>query len=356
MIENNGVFQNNKSSFTEAEHQFIAMKIVYQAEKEFRKIDIENQNDLREINSKMLKKYQDALNDKSINFVSDVPQYFDNTVTQEIYVPSDISLGSGHVNYEFQNGNHVNAITRGNPYDPDEIVVTFPGTDFGDRMDRDQTVFANGSKRQIDYTEEAIQYISDLKEKYPDAKITVNGHSMAGKLVMAIGMMFPDVEVYAFNPTALDKKYREMLKEDQHYDNINVFVFDKEIAGLERWFRYGYSGRSMKDLPFNVYHMDSSVRFRDFTQISAPLPDTADRHENTGFFHKKRLSGAIEQHSSGGYRSVDGHLIDLFQLNRIDFSSGGGGTKEIIFSKEKYLHFANIIRKEFIPNLRKALA
>ncbi|SDZ68903.1 BAAT / Acyl-CoA thioester hydrolase C terminal [Evansella caseinilytica] len=212
------------SSFTEAEHQYIAMKIVYRTENHVRGNEIINDNDLEIVEGLMLNEYQAALNDKSIKFVKDVPQYFDNTVTQEIYVPSDISLGSGNVNYEFQNGNHVNAITRGDPNNPDEIVVTFPGTDFGDRMDRDQTVFANGSKRQIDYTEEAIQYISDLKEKYPDAKITVNGHSMAGKLVMAIGMMFPDVEVYAFNPTALDKEYRKMLKEDQHYDNINVFL------------------------------------------------------------------------------------------------------------------------------------
>ncbi|SDZ68914.1 hypothetical protein SAMN05421736_1426, partial [Evansella caseinilytica] len=263
---------HNASSFTEAEHQLIAMKISYRAEKRVRGKEILTESDLQDVQDLMLEEYQRALDDRNIKFVSDVPQYFDNTVTKEIYVPSDISLGSGHVNYEFQTGNHVNAITRGDPNNPDEIVVTFPGTDFGDGMDRAQTIFANGSKRQIDYTEEAVQYISDLKEKYPDAKIMVNGHSMAGKLAMAIGMMFPDVVVYAFNPTTLDKQYREMLKEDQHYDNINVFIFDKEVAGFERFLRYGFGGLSMKNLPFNVYHMDAGLNLIDPRRD--PLPKT----------------------------------------------------------------------------------
>ncbi|SDZ69133.1 hypothetical protein SAMN05421736_1494, partial [Evansella caseinilytica] len=141
-------------------------------------------------------------------------------------------------------------------------------------MDRDQT-FGNANLRRAlgkDYTDQTIQYIEDLKEKYPNAVITVDGHSMAGKVVIQIGMMFPDVEVYAFNPTILDKKYREMLKEDQHYDNINVFIFDKELAGYERRLRYGPGGLSMKNLPFNVYHMDAGLNLIDPRRD--PLPKT----------------------------------------------------------------------------------
>ncbi|SDZ68754.1 hypothetical protein SAMN05421736_1391, partial [Evansella caseinilytica] len=269
MTEKDEIFHFNEPSFTEAEHQLIAMKTVYFAEEHVREIDIISEDDLRDVKIKMLEEYKVALDDLNIKFVEGVPQYFESTIPTKI-----VNRHGEEINLLYEIGNHINALTRGNPSDPDEIVVVLPGTDFSDSMDRDQT-FGNANLRRAlgkDYTDQTIQYIEDLKEKYPNAEITVDGHSMAGKVVIQIGMMFPDVEVYAFNPTALDKEYRKMLKEDQHYDNINVFIFDKEVAGFERFLRYGFGGLSMKNLPFNVYHMDAGLNLIDPRRD--PLPKT----------------------------------------------------------------------------------
>lgn len=55
----------------------------------------------------------------------------------------------------------------------------------------------------------------------------------------------------------------------------------------------------------------------------------------------------IEQHSTGGFRGVDGLLWDVFNLSPIDFSAKGNSTEEIIFDKERYLHFSNILEPQF---------
>ncbi|MCR6112400.1 hypothetical protein HXA35_18875 [Bacillus sp. A301a_S52] len=69
--------------------------------------------------------------------------------------------------------NHINAITRGGPSNPDDIVVVIPGTTFTDILDWERTVHHMLNNRTFDCSEEAIEYVGDLIKKYSDAKITV---------------------------------------------------------------------------------------------------------------------------------------------------------------------------------------
>ncbi|UJW59316.1 hypothetical protein HXZ66_18830 [Bacillus sp. A116_S68] len=323
------------NSFTEAEHQLLAMKISYRAENQAKGSDEEV------IKENMLMMYQDGLDDESIEFVDDVPQYFNTTA--EVESSSYLMEGMPGRGKEVETGNHINAITKGDPSDPDEIVVVIPGTTFTDILDWEQTVHHTLNNRTFDYSEEAIEYVGDLIEKYPDAKITVDGHSMAGKIAMQIGMAYPNVQVNAYNPTALDKEFRKMLDDEVHYDNINVFVYDDEIAGLERLFRYittDGSGRSMEGMPFQVYHMkDDRPEFRNSLQM---LPN-------------RILNGKIEQHSNGAYRGLDGSLIDIFKLSPFTYTNGAIGGTEIEFNKQRYLDLANLLESEIVPQLKKAL-
>ncbi|WP_078578900.1 alpha/beta hydrolase family protein [Salipaludibacillus agaradhaerens] len=325
-------------SFTDAEHQLIGMKVSYQAENIVRDYDISNFN-IDDIEELMLVEYQEALGDNSIRFVDDVPQYFNTTA--EVESSSYLMEGMPGRGKEVETGNHINAITRGDPSDPDEIVVVIPGTTFTDILDWEQTVHHTLNNRTFDYSEEAIEYVGDLIEKYPDAKITVDGHSMAGKIAMQIGMAYPNVQVNAYNPTALDKEFRKMLDDDVHYDNINVFVYDDEIAGIERMIRYtDGSGRSMEGMPFQVYHMkDDRPEFRNSLQM---LPN-------------RILNGKIEQHSNGAYRGLDGSLIDIFKLSPFTYTNGAIGGTEIEFNKQRYLDLANLLESEIVPQLKKAL-
>lgn len=311
-------------SFSPAEHQLIGMKISYRTEDYVAKIQ-----DPKNLRREMLQEYHDLLEDKNISFVKGVPQFSKEKVPS---VPG--ILGS---TFKTETGFHANAITRGDPKNPEEIVITFAGTDFSDPVDVDQTFIPRVS-RLTDYSDTAIDYVKQIKEKYPDAKISANGQSMAGKLVMQIGVVYPDIEVYAFNPTTLDRKFYKLIEDGKAYDNINVLIYDHEIAGVERWFGYGFMLTSTKNLPFNFYHIDS---------------------ENAGFSIKSHLhrhhGGMAEQHSTGGFRSPDGSLMDVFNLNPIDFSGGGGGTSPIVFDKDRYVRFAKILQHDIVYNLKKAL-
>ncbi|UTR16039.1 hypothetical protein MM221_05620 [Salipaludibacillus sp. LMS25] len=63
-------------SFSEAEHQLIGMKISYEAEEIANEIELLGED---EIERRMLLEYQEVLNDRSIRFVNDVPQYLITT-------------------------------------------------------------------------------------------------------------------------------------------------------------------------------------------------------------------------------------------------------------------------------------
>ena len=43
-------------------------------------------------------------------------------------------------------------------------------------------------KEHDDYSERAIEYIGEVKEKYPNAEIVVDGQSMAGKIAIQNGL------------------------------------------------------------------------------------------------------------------------------------------------------------------------
>lgn len=333
-------------TFTPAEHQLISMDIVYDAEEEVReKNEAESFQDRRDLHYKMLEKYRELLDDKAIEFVEDIPQYFKEKIT--------LTPGFGLLEMELETGFHANAITRGDPKDPDEIIVTFAGTDFFEPMDVDQT-FISQNYRQVDYSEKAIDYIRSIKEKYPDAKIVVNGHSMAGKLGIQTGVVFPDVEVYAFNPTALDKKYHALLNEKDHFDNIHVVIYDQDIAELERTFKYLSRFTTTGRLPFHLYHMDpgksgipqekEALTLFDFSIIGQMMYIIEK-------FHKMK-----NHHSTGGFLGEDGSLWDPFNMNPIDFSTNSGGTTEIVFDRERYIQFSRLLMNHIIPKLKKAVA
>ncbi|UTR16308.1 hypothetical protein MM221_07100 [Salipaludibacillus sp. LMS25] len=95
------------------------MKISYQAENIVRDYDISNFN-IDDIEELMLVEYQEALGDNSIRFVDDVPQYFNTTVEVK---ESSSYLMEGMPSREVETGNHINAITRGDPSISDESNV-----------------------------------------------------------------------------------------------------------------------------------------------------------------------------------------------------------------------------------------
>ncbi|WP_078579140.1 hypothetical protein [Salipaludibacillus agaradhaerens] len=328
-------------SFSEAEHQLIGMKISYEAEEIASEIELLGEE---EIERRMLLEYQEVLNDRSIRFVNDVPQYLNTTVEVESY------LVEGAPIKELEAGNHINAITKGDPSNPEEIVVVIPGTTFSDFADVEQT-FVRTRNRFFNYSEEAIEYVGQLREKYPDAKITVDGHSLAGKIAMQIGMTYPDVEVNAYNPTGLDSEFRKMLKENRHYDNINVLIYDDEIAGIWRSYLYilhDEPGMSMEGLPFNVHQMT----VKDLNEMAQTLPDWI--HDQN--FDKMSRLNLLTKHSNGGFRALNGSLIDVFNLNELSFTRGYLGASDIVFDKGRYLELVSLLRNEFLPNLTKAMS
>ncbi|MCR6095102.1 hypothetical protein HXA31_13305 [Salipaludibacillus agaradhaerens] len=331
-------------SFSEAEHQLIGMKISYEAE------EIANEMIGEEAKDRMLIVYQRMLEDDTIQFVDDVPQYLNTTV--EVERSSYLMEGMpGRAKKEIETQNHINAITRGDPSNPEEIVVVLPGTTLFELQDVSQTFFNNPDRRTHDYTEDVIEYIGDLIEKYPDAEITLDGHSMAGKVAIQVGMVYPDIQVNAYNPTSFDKGfYRDYAPEVDYYDNINVFIYDNEIAGAERSLRhkelYGVDGTSMLGYPFNIHYMNSL----EINQMKEELPDWI----KDGLYSNR--FGIFRQHSNGGFRSMDGSLIDVFNLDAVKFTFGGYGASLIVFDKAHYLEFVSLLRNEFLPNLTKAMS
>ncbi|MBA4536954.1 hypothetical protein H1Z61_07300 [Bacillus aquiflavi] len=315
----------NNETFSEADHQLIGMKLSYQAEEITRSIEINDRNS-KKVKNNMLKVYRKHLDNKKIKLVENLPQYFKDKIPIK-----PISSGMN----EIETGFHANAITKGDPKNPKEITVVFPGTDFDDGFDVQQTSRSQ-SKRHDDYSERAIKYIGQVKEKYPNAEIVVDGHSMAGKIAIQIGLIYPDVTVYAFNPTAIDSEYHKLIEEGKHYDNINVLIFDNDIAKYERWFQYFLKSKTTGSLPFNTYHIDPD-KLQWIQQLPAP-------HD-----------GIFDHHSTGGFRGVDGSLWDIFNLTPIGFSASNSGTTEINFDKERYLHFSNVLEHQMVPYLRKAI-
>ncbi|MCR6112127.1 hypothetical protein HXA35_17505 [Bacillus sp. A301a_S52] len=322
-------------SFSEAEHQLIGMKISYEAE------EIANDfgTSVELVEERMLLKYRSMLEDETIQFVDNVPQTLNTTAVAS-------SRGYG---FEVETDNHINAITRGNPSDPDEIVVVLPGTDPFSPMDIQQTLFPDND-RAFDYTEDVIAYIGDIKEKYPDAEITLDGHSMAGKVAIQVGMVYPDIQVNAYNPTSFDKEFRDYVSIDGYYDNINVFIYDNEVAGFERRLRhrgtYGINATSMLGYPFKIHYMDTL----EVDNMTRELPDWI----KDGLYSNRH--GIFRKHSNGGFRALDGSLIDVFNLNEVSFTRGGLGASDIVFDKAHYLEFVSLLKNEFFPNLTKAMS
>jgi len=317
--------------FTPAEHQLIAMKISYEAENYVRSIpEIKNERDVIQLTDLMIREYRTQLEDENIRFVYGIPQFS----KEQIKVYNDRHGYYSHV----ESGFHANAISKGDPNEKGtEIVVTFSGTDFAEFSDVTQT-FSPQSVRMIDYSEKAIQYVKNIKEKYPHAKIVVNGHSMGGKLSMQVGIVFPDVEVYAFNPTALDKKYFNLIKEKKIYDNIHVLIHEGEIAGWERTFKYALKLQNERSLPFHMYYIDPKKLGLRSQLFLAPEPH----------------HGPIDLHSTAGFRSINGALWDVFSLTPITFTSGVSETNAIQFDKERYQNFSKILLHEIVPYLQKA--
>lgn len=315
-------------SLTPGEHQLISMDASYWAENYVREVQqINSEADIENLKTNMVKEYRRYLNDESINLVEGVPQHWKDTAM----------VGIKKLKWDSETGFHANAITRGKPDNPEEIVITFTGTDFSEIVDVAQTGVKQDA-RAIDYSELAIEYVRQVKELYPGAKIVINGHSLGGKLAMQAGVVFPDVDVYAFNPTALDSQLFELLKDGETYDNIKVVIYDKEVAAIERYLQYFPKGTHAKSLPFNYYHIDST------NSTSNLFSHPYRKHNST-----------IEQHSTGGFRSVDGTLWDVMNIRRIDFAAGVHGTKSILFDKERYLFFANVLLHEFGLYVRRAI-
>jgi Lipase (class 3) len=318
-------------NFTPAEHQLIAMEIVYEAENYVRSFpEIKSEQDVIQLTDLMIREYRTKLENENIRFVYGISQYSKEKV--KIY-------NDRHGYYSYvESGFHANAISKGDPSEKGaEIVVTFSGTDFTEFTDVTQT-FSPQSARTIDYSEKAIQYVKTIKEKYPNANIVVNGHSMGGKLSMQVGIVFPDVEVYAFNPTALDRKYQKLLKENHQYDNIHVLIHEGEIAQWERSFKYALFLQQEKSLPFQLYYI-------------RPTKAGIRRHL---FLNPDPHKGPIDLHSTAGFRSLNGTLYDVYNLSPITFSSGVSSTHAIKFDKERYQQFGNILLQEIIPYLQKA--
>lgn len=169
-----GSYNINKV-FTPAEHQLIAMKLSYRVEDYAKKS--KNMEEI-EIENKLINEYRKYINNENIQLVKGIPQYFNETVT--VTKIQGTPSYTGKIEMEVQSGFHANAITKGDPNEPGtEILVTFAGTDFSDTADFQQT-FTSQSARYIDYSEKAIEYIEEIRKKYPNAKIVVDGHSMGG--------------------------------------------------------------------------------------------------------------------------------------------------------------------------------
>ncbi|MCU9612789.1 lipase family protein [Caldibacillus lycopersici] len=322
------------TTFTPAEHQFIAMKLSYQAEEIVRETDIHTINDQLNLRQLIQDSYRKNLNDDSIILLPDVPQF-----TNEKIALSGRIQGFT-IDAEMVNGFHANAIARGNPNRSNgEIAITLTGTNFSEAADAIQTISNNGEHRVIDYSELAKQYVEEVRKKYPSTKIVINGHSLGGKLAIQIGLLFPDIEIFAFNPTAIDKRYIHYLKQQDHFDNINVLVYEDDIAGLERWFRYIQAWQFQRDLPFNLYYMDATkAGFPNGMKVDIPSP----------------INGSIDGHSQGGFQGVDGSLWDIFNLNPIQFSDSITGTQKIVFDKKRYTSFAKLLNETISTNLKIA--
>ncbi|WP_078578898.1 hypothetical protein [Salipaludibacillus agaradhaerens] len=110
----------NTEAFTDAEHQLIGMKISYISEENASYIDESStEAEITQILDKTIEDYRIALNNNNINFVDDVPQYFNTTAEVE----SSSYLMEGIPAREIESGNHINAITKGDPSNPDESNV-----------------------------------------------------------------------------------------------------------------------------------------------------------------------------------------------------------------------------------------
>lgn len=134
------------------------------------------------------------------------------------------------------------------------------------------------------------------------------------------------------------------------YDNINMFIFDKEIARNERAFQYALMFRTTGRLPFNTYHVDSKGSIK-----ANPFMKEKWLEDHLHGIRNRKHAGPIEQHSTGGFRGVDGRLWDVYSITPIDFAAGSDGTKPIKFDKERYQHFANVLKHEIAPYFRRAM-
>lgn len=321
------------TSFTMSEHQYIAMKLTYQAE-DLAKQYVENDLDDAYIVDQIQKMYQSRLDNKDIDLLRNVPQFTNEMVEREV----ELANGA-KVMIKEENGFHANAIVKGDPNIPGtEIVISFAGTDFSVGSDVQQT-FTRSGKRIVNYSELAKQYVEEIRKKYPNAKIVVNGHSMGGKLAIQIGLEFEDVIVYAFNPTGIDGTYMDKIKKDQHYDNINVLLYQQDIAGFQRWWQYLIHGKSTKNLPFNIYRIDSKQIYPFTNWLHIP----------------GHLTGPIDAHSQGGFRSLDGSLIDIFNLQEINFAKGSSGTELIVFDRNRYKRYAELLEGDFSGYVKMAI-
>lgn len=131
----------------------------------------------------------------------------------------------------------------------------------------------------------------------------------------------------------------DLLDKKEHFDNIHVYVYENEIAGYERFFQYLLAGRSFENLPFNIYHMNSTNLF---LRRPSRMPSVH--------------TGRIDEHSTFGFRSIHGEIWDHFNLTTVDGVQGFSETKPIKFSKDRYLLFANILEYEIRPYVQKAIS
>lgn len=129
------------------------------------------------------------------------------------------------------------------------------------------------------------------------------------------------------------------MKNKSYFHNINVLVYDKEIARIDRSMKYLLKRKRVDELPFNLYHMEFAKA--GLRRKMYPLP--------------KAHASIVKQHSTGAYRCSVGNLWDVFTNTPIQFTENSRGSAETVFTKERYLELLSLLQDEIAANIQLAI-
>ena len=121
------------------------------------------------------------------------PKKFENGAEQDVKIMSTLNdLGQVYIAAESDSLTGFGATAFRNEA-TGEVTIAFAGTDLkqiGDSV-QDILLFTVGSGIQ---NQQAVEFTKSIIEKYPDANITLAGHSLGGHLAQSVAMQIDEVD------------------------------------------------------------------------------------------------------------------------------------------------------------------